>query len=500
MSGRELLPLLGEVMTREDNGLRTLRLGGNGPWGEGVAAPLLVALSSAACVVEELDVSGSGIGASDAASLVAGCRKLRTLTLDEWAMPIADLRSAEVVSSGGEEFGDAEGAVLGELLKGNTSLTKLELSSSSLSAEVLKHITNIVAVLLSTAGNALTTVRLGGNRPWAEGVAAPLIGALSSAACVVEELDLSGCALRDVRLALIDARCPLRILQLDGVPFGKEQSFDSLRAVLSSPCFSALQTLRMSGASLHGGVHLLCEALRPPNALQEVGLCSTGLDDEDALLLSAACDTRVRLDLTNNALSIACREQLPSNVTTSHMSWSLHDRHEWVALSDDQLEVRYAGGPSNNQKGKNGLVRAGFCIAHGTYYWEFTFPDASSSGAGYPSVGFVTAACPLGGDDKLIIDGAHGQGWGFYTDHLEPVHAGKKESASVSIDSKTRYGLLLDMDRGELSLYVNDVSQGVAFKGLHGKGALYPAAEAGTLSARRIRANFFAKAPCSSTS
>ena len=51
------------------------------------------------------------------------------------------------------------------------------------------------------------------------------------------------------------------------------------------------------------------------------------------------------------------------------------------------------------------------------------------------------------------------------------------------------------MDRGELSLYINGVDKGIAFTGMRGKGALYPAVEAGSIIGRSFRANFNVPVP-----
>ena len=50
-------------------------------------------VGSSSCVLEELDVSGSELKAADAVALVGACGSLKTLTLGEWAMPVAELRS-----------------------------------------------------------------------------------------------------------------------------------------------------------------------------------------------------------------------------------------------------------------------------------------------------------------------------------------------------------------------------------------------------------------------
>jgi Ran GTPase-activating protein (RanGAP) involved in mRNA processing and transport len=115
------------LMGREGNALRTVRLGGNGAWAEGDGSTLAAALGAASCVVAELDVSGSGLGADEAVALVsAGCA-LQTLRLGEWAIPVGELRSGESMSTIGQAVGEAEGAVVGALLKASTSLSTLDL-------------------------------------------------------------------------------------------------------------------------------------------------------------------------------------------------------------------------------------------------------------------------------------------------------------------------------------------------------------------------------------
>eukprot|EP00900_Chrysochromulina_parva_P008129 jgi/Chrpa1/17317/Chrysochromulina_OHIO_Genome00023397-RA len=64
------------LMGREGNALRTVRLGGNGPWAAGDGAMLAAALGAASCVVAELDVSGSQLAANECLAL-ANARHLR---------------------------------------------------------------------------------------------------------------------------------------------------------------------------------------------------------------------------------------------------------------------------------------------------------------------------------------------------------------------------------------------------------------------------------------
>ena len=73
-----------------------------------------------------------------------------------------------------------------------------------------------LCVLMGREGNALRTVRLGGNGAWAAGDGATLAAALGAASCVVAELDVSGSQLAaDECLALANAR-HLHTLDLSG--------------------------------------------------------------------------------------------------------------------------------------------------------------------------------------------------------------------------------------------------------------------------------------------
>jgi hypothetical protein len=74
-------------------------------------------------------------------AIVAAGRALQTLRLGEWAVPVDELRSGgEAVSTGGQAVGEAEGAVVGALLRASTSLTTLDLSGSSCAVEAARLI------------------------------------------------------------------------------------------------------------------------------------------------------------------------------------------------------------------------------------------------------------------------------------------------------------------------------------------------------------------------
>jgi len=90
-----------------------------------------------------------------------------------------------------------------------------------------------LCALMGREGNALRTVRLGGNGAWAAGDGATLAAALGAASCVVAELDVSGSQLAaDECLALANAR-HLHTLDLSGTAVAA--SVASLEAVPHRP-------------------------------------------------------------------------------------------------------------------------------------------------------------------------------------------------------------------------------------------------------------------------
>jgi len=210
------------LMGREGNALRTMRLGGNGAWAAGDGATLLAVLGAASCVVAELDVSGSGLGADEAVALVSAGRALQTLRLGEWLMPVGELRSGEAVSMRGLAVGEAEGAVVGALLKASTSLSTLDLSGSTCAPAALSRILEG----LRERAALLAELRLGGQAVGeAEGA---VVGALLKASTSLSTLDLSGssCAPAALSRILEDLRvsaAPLAELRLGGQAVGEAQ-------------------------------------------------------------------------------------------------------------------------------------------------------------------------------------------------------------------------------------------------------------------------------------
>jgi hypothetical protein len=243
------------LMGREGNALRTVRLGGNGAWAEGDGSTLAAALGAASCVVAELDVSGSGLGADEAVALVSAGRALQTLRLGEWVIPVGELRSGESVSTGGQAVGEAEGAVVGALLKASTSLTTLDLSGSSCAPGALARILEG----LRASAAPLAELRLGGQAvSEAEGA---VVGALLKASTSLSTLDLSGssCAAEVARLigeGLRESAAPLAELRLANVlyttdgrmPF--EAVLERQAALMSGACRLSLREVDCSAQAI----------------------------------------------------------------------------------------------------------------------------------------------------------------------------------------------------------------------------------------------------------
>jgi len=243
------------LMGREGNALRTLRLGGNGAWAEGDGATLAAALGAASCVVAELDVSGSGLGADEAAALVSAGRSLQTLRLGEWVMPVGELRSSKSVSMSGLAVDEAEGAVVGALLKTSTSLSTLDLSGSSCAAAALSRIFEG----LRASAAPLAELRLGDQAVGeAEGA---VVGALLKTSTSLSTLDLSGssCAAEAARLigeGLRESAAPLAELRLANVLYttGGRMSFEAVlerqAALMSGACRLSLREVDCSAQAI----------------------------------------------------------------------------------------------------------------------------------------------------------------------------------------------------------------------------------------------------------
>ena len=144
--------------------LAELRLGGLKPVSDGsvfgpeVRADLVQSVLTLAAHLRHLDICGLEVGVTEAIALVSTCRALQTLRLGDWVMPVGELHLVKVVSTGGQAVCEADGAVLGALLKASTSLSTLNLSGSSCVPAALARILEG----LKASAAPLAELRLGG--------------------------------------------------------------------------------------------------------------------------------------------------------------------------------------------------------------------------------------------------------------------------------------------------------------------------------------------------
>jgi len=146
------------------------------------------------------------------------------------------------------------------------------------------------------------------------------VAALTSEACVLEELDVGGCNVADVP-SILDAAQLRYIHSIDfsGTALVKAGAFETLSA---SPLFARLRSLGLGNVGLcasgHGGgtasqvgLRILCTALQRPHALQHLGLQDNHLRDEDAQTIAHAAPQVATIDLSGNRIFDSDHEAFP---------------------------------------------------------------------------------------------------------------------------------------------------------------------------------------------
>jgi len=174
--------------------------------------------------------------------------------------------------------------------------------------------------------------------------------------------------------------------------------------------------------------------------------------------------------------------------------WSSIDKHEWIALSADGLTVM----PSyKSVKDYNGLVRAEQGYYSGRHYWEITLERFSVVGQGWHYVGVASPDVPLQGQPGEILMGSRNDSACLCLENCQklretgrPIAYGKR-----AIKEGNVLGILLDLDLGELSFFLNGDDMGVAFYGM--RGPLCPAIEMGMMVGQNHKylVNFLPKPP-----
>ncbi|KOO34131.1 hypothetical protein Ctob_016293 [Chrysochromulina tobinii] len=338
------------LMGREGNALRTVRLGGNGAWAEGDGATLAAALGAASCVVAELDVSGSQLAADECLALVSAGRALQTLRLGEWVMPLGELRSSESVSLSGQAVSEAEGAVLGALLKASTSLSTLDLSGSSCAPAALSRILECLRASVAP----LAELRLGGQAVGeAEGA---VVGALLKTSTSLSTLDLSGssCAAEAARLigkGLRESAAPLAELRLANVLYTtdgrmpSEAVLERQAALMSGACRLSLREVDCSAqaigatdtAVLQRLALLFAPKLKVASAtLGDDGGRSVRLDDDGRALLGAV-SPMVELVVQQCTNPVGCILGAALPVKGALSTYLGEDAESWGYRSDGRI-------------------------------------------------------------------------------------------------------------------------------------------------------------------
>lgn len=161
----------------------------------------------------------------------------------------------------------------------------------------------------------------------------------------------------------------------------------------------------------------------------------------------------------------------------TYATWNPTDKAASVTLSGGNLVMATASGdPISGCRATTGK-------SSGKWFWEVTI-TALSNVDGYAFVGVETSSA-----DINSYPGVDSDGWGWYAQGQQRVHAAGFFLYGAPAVVGDVLGFALDMGAGELTCYLNGVSQGLAFSGI--AGTIYPAA--GTTDST-LTANFGASA------
>jgi len=136
-----------------------------------------------------------------------------------------------------------------------------------------------------------------------------------------------------------------------------------------------------------------------------------------------------------------------AGIPMTYATWNPADKGANVALSNGNRTLTTSAG---------GNVRSTIPIASGKVYWEVT---CNAVGAGSPSVGVEYSTAPL-----TSYVGFSADQWGYLSSSGNRFHVtvggyGSAWGAGAVI------GVALDMVSGNITFYLNGVSQGVAYAG-----------------------------------
>ena len=184
------------------------------------------------------------------------------------------------------------------------------------------------------------------------------------------------------------------------------------------------------------------------------------------------------------------------DVSTEHRrnSWSTSDKHDCIAVGVDGLSLT----PNYRSMLEcNGLVRAHENYYSGRHYFEITLERFAVAGQGWHCIGVASPDDVLEGQPGQILMGNSTSAACLCLENCQklrttgrPIEYGKRAVKQGDV-----VGVLLDLDLGELSFFLNGVDMGVAFYGM--RGPLFPAVEMGMMVGQhhQYRANFSATPP-----
>jgi hypothetical protein len=163
---------------------------------------------------------------------------------------------------------------------------------------------------------------------------------------------------------------------------------------------------------------------------------------------------------------------------TTYATWNPSDKAVSIALTNSDL----------TETGDNlgyGFVRATVGKSSGKWYWELLVNESTHA---YPG---IVSATPNVDTGNLGRTAAQPDGWSISEFQTKWNNDTGVAYGNTDFVDNSIIGIALDMDAGEITYYIDCVSQGVAFTGL--TGTLYPAA--GTFgSIGVLTANFGASA------
>jgi SPRY domain. len=175
-------------------------------------------------------------------------------------------------------------------------------------------------------------------------------------------------------------------------------------------------------------------------------------------------------------------------------SWSMSDKHNCIAVGANGLTLT----PNyTSMRECNGLVRAQQGYYSGRHYFEITLERFSVAGQGWHCIGVAGPDDVLEGQPGQIMMGTSDTAACLCLENCQKLKATGRpmEYGKRAVKQGDVVGVLLDLDLGELSFFLNGADMGVAFYGM--RGPLFPSVEMGMMVGQhhQYRATFNATPP-----